>query len=100
MTPGSVPFSKKGTGVGVRASYLPVDTVGAQGAVGDMRLNALRKDEVDTWLAAREVMVQAVSERGSASLDQVASLSSSLLRQCQCSPFRVHHRLLIGVSAY
>ena len=37
------------------------------------------------WLAAREVAELAVSERGSVSLDQVALLSSSLLRQCQGS---------------
>ena len=81
----------------------------------------LRVDEVDAWIDAREEVVQVVFERGSASLDQVASLSSSLLRQCQgsvtlflsttqplilaivprqCYLFSVHLRLLIFLSAY
>ena len=85
VAPGSVPFGEKGTGLGVRASYLPVDTVCVRGEVGDVRSGALRIDAVDAWLAAREVVVQAVSARGSASLDRVALISSSLLRQCQGS---------------
>ena len=70
--------------MGVRASYLPVDKVCVGGAVGDVRLGALRTDAVDAWLTARKVVVKAVSVRGYTSLDHVA-LISSLLRQCQGS---------------
>ena len=51
MAPGSVPFSEKGTGVGVRTSYSPVDTVYVQGAVGDMLLDAVRIDGVVVCIA-------------------------------------------------
>ena len=40
--------------------------------VGDVSLGAFRIDDVDAWLAAREVVAQTVSERRSASLDRVA----------------------------
>ena len=84
VAPGAIPFGEKGTGVDVRASNLPVGTVCVRGAAGGVRLSSLRID-VHAWLAARKVVVKAVSERRSAGLDQVASISSSLLRKCQGS---------------
>lgn len=61
----SVPFGVKG-----------MVLVCVRGAVSDVRLRALRIDGEDTWLAAREVVVQAVVARDSASLDHVALNSS------------------------
>ena len=44
-------------------------TLYVQGAVGYVHLDALRVDEVESWLAARRIVVQVVSERGSATLN-------------------------------
>ena len=69
--------------MGGHSRRLPVNTLCVQGAVGDVRFDALRIYEVDAWPDDLEVVVHVMSERGPASPDQAASLSSSLLGQCQ-----------------
>ena len=48
----------------------------------DERARGLRGFEVDAWCAARASVVRSVSSTGSANLDQIASVGSSLLRRC------------------
>ena len=82
---GSVPFGEKGTVPGVRVRDFPADVLRVQGAVDGVRLGTLRVVAVDAWLDAPTVVVQSMTEQGSASLIHLASVSSSLLRQCQGS---------------
>ena len=85
VAPGSVPFGKKGTVSCVRVRGLPADLLRVQGAVDGVRSGALRFVAVIAWLDARAVVVQSIAEQGSASFGHLASVSSSLLRQCQGS---------------
>ena len=85
VAPGSVPFGEKGTVSCVRVRDLPADLLRVQGAVDGVRSGALRLVAVNAWLDARAVVVQSMAEQGSASLGHLASVSSSLLRQCQGS---------------
>ena len=85
VAPGSVPFGEKGTVSCVRVRDLPTDLVRIQGAVHGVLSGAVRLIAVDAWLDARAVVVQAMAEQGSASLGHLASVSFSLLRQCQGS---------------
>ena len=85
MAPGSVPLGKKDAVPCVRVRELPADLLRVQRAVDGVRSGALRFVAVDTWLDARAVVVRSMAEQGSASLGHLASVSSSLLRQCQGS---------------
>ena len=85
VAPGSVPFGEKGTVSCVRVSDFPADLLRVQGAVDVVRSDALRLVAVDSWFDARAVVGQSMAEQGFASLGHLASVSSSLLRQCQGS---------------
>ena len=81
VAPGSVPFEEKGTVSCVRVRDVPADLLRVQGAGVGVRSGALRL----AWLDAWAVVVQSMADQGSASLGHLASVSSSLLRQCQGS---------------
>ena len=85
VAPDSVPFGEKGTFSCVGVRDLPADLLRVQGAVDGVLSGALRLVAVDAWLDARAIVVQPMAEQGSASLGHLASVSSSLLRQCQGS---------------
>ena len=89
VAPGSVSFEEKGAVSCVRVRDLPTDLLRVQGAVDGVRSGALRLVAVDAWLDAWAVVVQSMAEQGSASLGHLASVSSSLLRQCQGSVARL-----------
>ena len=82
---GSGAQSPKGTVSCVRVRELPADLLRVQGAVDILRSGDLRFVAVKAWLDARAVVVHSMAEQGSASLGHLASVSSSLLRQCQGS---------------
>ena len=85
VAPGSDPFGENGTVSCVRVRELLDDLLRVQGAVNGVRSGALRFVAVDAWLDARAVVVQPMTKQGSARLGHLASVSSSLLRQCQGS---------------
>ena len=102
-----VPGAGASAAVGDRGSFgrharqLPVEPVRDLGAVSgerargllgpavdawcDERVRGLLGSAVDAWYAARASVVCLVSSTGSANLDQIASVGSSLLRLCHGS---------------
>ena len=84
IAPGAVTFGDRGE-ICVRARDFHVSSVDVLGADDGWRARASLGVAVDAWRSARASVVQSMSSRGSASLDQLSSTGSSLLQQCHSS---------------